>query len=607
MAKIDEGTFREYTDGQDRLTAQEYMRDREVLRQAINDNEDKYEIVNDVQTRFDEVNQTIETVNQTLETVKDTLSVTEQPKESMPALKIAQFGVTNDTKEIFVGNGSENIKLLDENDKAEIGIALEENIKQLENIVYHMPPSNGLDDTLALQNALSTYRTVDLNNDTYYTNRIDLMSDSTIQNGNLIGIDTEIVIRGVNLNNPSVKNVTVNGQSICAGGMYFEKCNNVLVENCVILNFITRTGIAYGVFLNGCKNSEVLKTKVENVIATPNSIIGDDLGTSRGILFSNVTYSLIELCSVKNILGSDDADGIHFNASNNTKGYNIVNQNRIANCESRMIKVQQSDIKFINNELVTDADYSLTTPMRVGGISIYASNIVFEKNTVNCQSLRPVQIGAGNPISNITIDNNIINGYFGTGQACIVISDTPLISNCVLSKNKITGNGIDRAGVDIRTYFKNLRIDNNDMVSVIYGVSVRSSDGFFVEGTSVRESLLISDNQVTALNHLLIGNTLSLSTDLVTRLVCTNNTVTVTNVIAYIPNSVNLSSAQFNKKPIILNNSLSGVWIDGQPKSGSSSSRPTVVEIGYTYFDQTLGKPIWWNGNAWVDSTKTVV
>ena len=37
MAKIEEGAFRQYRDGQDRMTAEEYMRDREVLRQAVND------------------------------------------------------------------------------------------------------------------------------------------------------------------------------------------------------------------------------------------------------------------------------------------------------------------------------------------------------------------------------------------------------------------------------------------------------------------------------------------------------------------------------------------------------------------------------------------
>lgn len=41
-------------------------------------------------------------------------------------------------------------------------------------------------------------------------------------------------------------------------------------------------------------------------------------------------------------------------------------------------------------------------------------------------------------------------------------------------------------------------------------------------------------------------------------------------------------------------------------KIGSSTSRPTFdndnENIGYSYFDTTLGKPIFWNGEAWIDS-----
>jgi hypothetical protein len=29
--------------------------------------------------------------------------------------------------------------------------------------------------------------------------------------------------------------------------------------------------------------------------------------------------------------------------------------------------------------------------------------------------------------------------------------------------------------------------------------------------------------------------------------------------------------------------------------------------IGRSYFDTDLGKPIWWNGTAWVDSSGTSV
>lgn len=43
------------------------------------------------------------------------------------------------------------------------------------------------------------------------------------------------------------------------------------------------------------------------------------------------------------------------------------------------------------------------------------------------------------------------------------------------------------------------------------------------------------------------------------------------------------------------------------PKSGLTAERPTVNQIGYQYFDTTLGKPIWWNGTVWKDAAGTTV
>ncbi len=37
--------------------------------------------------------------------------------------------------------------------------------------------------------------------------------------------------------------------------------------------------------------------------------------------------------------------------------------------------------------------------------------------------------------------------------------------------------------------------------------------------------------------------------------------------------------------------------------SGPTAARPTGVPTGQTFFDTTLGKPIWWNGKHWVDAT----
>lgn len=41
--------------------------------------------------------------------------------------------------------------------------------------------------------------------------------------------------------------------------------------------------------------------------------------------------------------------------------------------------------------------------------------------------------------------------------------------------------------------------------------------------------------------------------------------------------------------------------------NGLSASRPRSSVIGQSYFDTSLGKPIWWNGTSFVDATGTTV
>lgn len=61
MAKIGENAFRQYKDGQDRMTALEYMRDREILRLGVNDLEDKIDRFNDVARDLEETNTRVDT------------------------------------------------------------------------------------------------------------------------------------------------------------------------------------------------------------------------------------------------------------------------------------------------------------------------------------------------------------------------------------------------------------------------------------------------------------------------------------------------------------------------------------------------------------------
>jgi hypothetical protein len=47
---------------------------------------------------------------------------------------------------------------------------------------------------------------------------------------------------------------------------------------------------------------------------------------------------------------------------------------------------------------------------------------------------------------------------------------------------------------------------------------------------------------------------------------------------------------------------VAGVF--NNPDFGATTARPPQnLTVGQTFFDTTLGTPIWWNGTGWVDST----
>jgi hypothetical protein len=48
--------------------------------------------------------------------------------------------------------------------------------------------------------------------------------------------------------------------------------------------------------------------------------------------------------------------------------------------------------------------------------------------------------------------------------------------------------------------------------------------------------------------------------------------------------------------------------LQASSQSGTTADRPTKgLYVGRTYFDTTIGKPIWYEGPGWVDATGTGV
>ena len=49
------------------------------------------------------------------------------------------------------------------------------------------------------------------------------------------------------------------------------------------------------------------------------------------------------------------------------------------------------------------------------------------------------------------------------------------------------------------------------------------------------------------------------------------------------------------------------IIVDVKNSVCTTTTRPTLVSIGFQTFDTTLGKPIWYNGSNWVDATGVTV
>ena len=52
-----------------------------------------------------------------------------------------------------------------------------------------------------------------------------------------------------------------------------------------------------------------------------------------------------------------------------------------------------------------------------------------------------------------------------------------------------------------------------------------------------------------------------------------------------------------------ININLKGVYPNNNKHVRKTDERPVSgILIGFQYFDTDLGKPIWWNGESWVDA-----
>ena len=161
-----------------------------------------------------------------------------------------EITTTNATAEVIDARGG----------KETLGKRLDEFCSQLETIVYLLPPSNGVDDTETIQNAINNYKKVQLNGVHIISNLVidneveiigknkisDMLKQKSGSTGNAITANGSL-----HLSNITIKG---NNEADCSGVVYSTKTGETYsatgnINNCEILNFKD-----YGLKLEGNRN-----------------------------------------------------------------------------------------------------------------------------------------------------------------------------------------------------------------------------------------------------------------------------------------------------------------------------------------------------------------
>ena len=435
---------------------------------------------------------------------------------------------------------------------------------------------------------------------------------------NRTNVSTDISIGWISLYD--CKNINIHDNNFISTGevleypksIHFIGCKNVKVENCYsekapLVYFIKSEG---GYFNNNI-GVDIYSTFIEhtqsfNGTISHNFVIGTT-GTGKSVLSSNSVGVLFD----NNYIDANQDELFLINLGHTSS----------TSSEHRELLAKDNIVK--NNTL------------KGGSISIYSQqseNLIIKNNKID--SNKKCIVFNSSAINNI-IENNIIKcSYKGT-------SDEPETSAIIRSKcsgdlifknNKITFVYGYRA-IFLYSY-NNLYIENNMFVAeynenIIAGISLFGKKTINICNNSF-ENIVISHSgynyivtgnkyigyntqntyanaSATVGSFRFEGNDLSEVTNQVSRFIWFYSETYSDNFL----NNIIVKNNKFgnNVTPLITFRNINlDVYLDIlEINRGVTAQRPKKFYTGYKYFDTTLGKPIYWNGTAWVDATGTTV
>lgn len=452
----------------------------------------------------------------------------------------------------------------------------------------------GSDISTLLPKLFKVSKTINLNGLVTKCNNVSLPNDITIINGTLEN-DGQNIFNASDVTNVTLKNIIFDGILQGEQGVNLNSCNNIEICGCIFRNFTTQNSVTCGIFSKRCTNLNINGNTFNNIIGVGDGILGNAKGASRSYASENDNNLIFQNNVITNILGKEDGDGLHFNGD---ESYNILVQNNyFGYSDRRLIKIQAPHVKVINN-------YFITTQQHEYLVAIYNNDFTFKDNYANIISLNTISIGGGGKTKcdNILIENNDITQNKLSYQGMVVFSEVgKLASNINIINNKYENlnETVGDVLVMIRTYFKNVQIKGNISSSVVNGVWLRNIDDVTSNNEKFKDNLIIKDNIITASNNLIYADNKSVSQNIIIE----NNIFTATNPLSYALNIARFETNQWNNCPIIRNNRITNSNIvDGWANTGGTNQRPTNnPPLLWTYYDNTIERLLWWNGNNWLD------
>ncbi len=327
----------------------------------------------------------------------------------------------------------------------------------------------------------------------------------------------------------------------------------ITFKNCTAINIGKILGEGHTCFhFEGAINSTIINCKA--VYNSNHPILTDDIDSIFiGARIETGTNNKINGLSINYDNSFNEIISLYPIYINNTDIVNISNLEIVNDSNNKKCYLGKANVILDNIKILGSITFEQAS---INGLILSISNSYIDLKNTNDVFYNAKYIGDNILINNVTLynANALVSGRFINS----------LFQNCVI-KNCVTSFILKQQEGNSNEKSENNVIKNNIFINLVNGVTLGWNSKNF-------NSIITSNIFVGHFSALVNGNN--------------DNAIFINN---------NIDKAEFDVfvKDITL-----------VKYHGTTNKRPNVInEIGFQYFDTTLGKPIYWTGTKWVDAT----